>query len=85
VPSAIIDGVQMEQEIGVEAGAAKLAVGHTVEAQFFLHGDDLADRRVLSGAQRGAVGDIASQGGFAGRRMPSDQIDAAMDNASARL
>jgi len=54
-PAALFDAGQLEQEVGVEEGAAELAVGDRLEAEVFLVFRDLADRFVLNAAQHGML------------------------------
>src|SRR5687768_8021052 len=47
----LLDAVELQQEIGVEEGAAELAVGDRLEAQALLIGGNVANRVILDRAQ----------------------------------
>ena len=54
-PAFLDDPVELQQEVGMEERAAKLAVGDRLQPQVFLVLRDLADRLVLDAAQDGGI------------------------------
>jgi hypothetical protein len=53
--ASFVHAIQLEQEIGVEEGAAKLPVGHALEAKVFLHVDNIGDGGIFHLTQGIAV------------------------------
>src|SRR6185437_7454272 len=54
-PAFGFDPRELLEEVDVKIGAAKLAVGDSLQTEVFLEANDVANRHVFDGAQLGAV------------------------------